>query len=272
MVRRIALTLLVAVAVLIAGCVGGGGGVGPAAGNGSDDGGDATPTATPEAPGETGGTDTLDVTDRERVLREAGSFTATWNYRGTDGSGETGRAGATYAVDLSGERSLETVYVGGYDNTTMAMFTTGDTTYTQLASDTSEEAFYMVETDAETTVVEDALDYGGLYETGDRDDLRFVGTETFDGVTVSRYETSGDESFWWTGGATGTDPDELDSLEFEYVLLVDADGLARHEAWTVVGTTNAGERVEHRWQYELTGVGSTTVEDPDWLPDAKTQG
>jgi hypothetical protein len=104
------------------------------------------------------------------------------------------------------------------------------------------------------------------------EEARRVGTERFDGVTVDRYEYT-DRTLWRQYGATtfGTE-ENVTVTEFTVFVLVDEEGLARSTGWTLVGETDAGETVTGDWRFDLTGVGSTTVADPDWLDEARASG
>ncbi len=90
-------------------------------------------------------------------------------------------------------------------------------------------------------LVQSAVDRGTLsYESVD--DARFVGTETFDGVTVDRYEYS-DLSTWrqFGAGAFGSGGN-VTVTDLTVVILVDSDGLARQTAWTLTGETDTAKR------------------------------
>jgi len=97
------------------------------------------------------------------------------------------------------------------------------------------------------------------------------GTETFDGVRVTRYELTEASSQLIqadsavSGGSTGV----TDISDRHSVVLVDDDGVSRHESWSFTGRTAEGQQVSGEWEYSLTGVGSTVVDDPDWLAEAK---
>lgn len=114
----------------------------------------------------------------------------------------------------------------------------------------------------------------GFYASLEADAER-VGTETFDGVTVTRYEYT-DAEAWQTynqgvtSGASDTE-EEVTVTDFEIATLVDSDGIARLTTWTLTAETESGETVSAEWRYSLTGIGSTSVEDPDWLAEAQTQ-
>lgn len=267
---------IVAVALLLvlAGCTGGGGG-GAAPATDTD-----APTDAPSDAGvdsETGGDTSgergsLDLTEPEVALRDAGSFTATWRFSGVDEDGVEGAVAYTYRADLDGERAHVswTAEEGGESTTgVFETFTADGTTFTRITSDDS--AFYQAQPQEEFDVLAQSLGRTTIYDT-DVDGLTRVGTETFDGVRVTRYELSEADAMLWAGlGTTGTEPDDLAEFEVDYTVLVDGDGLARYESWSFTGTTNDGVTTSGSWAYELTDVGTTAVPDPDWLADAKAQ-
>ncbi|RLM39628.1 hypothetical protein [Haloarcula sp. Atlit-120R] len=248
------LTVLVVSLIVLAGCLGGG----PAAGDGTDaDDGGAAPADR----------DDLSVEATDRLLRDAGSFTATWSYSTTEG-GETATMTNDYRVDLRANRSLETFTMSGPDaRTDFETFVADGSAYTRYETDG--EAFYQIRPQ-DDTAFQSAIDRGRL-SSESVDDARLVGTETFDGVTVDRYEYS-DLSTWRQigAGAFGSGGN-VTVTDFTVVILVDGDGLARQTAWTLTGETDDGETVAVEWRYEVTGVGSTDVPDPDWLADARAQ-
>lgn len=88
-----------------------------------------------------------------------------------------------------------------------------------------------------------------------------VGTETYDGVDVTRYERT-DQPDWISPQTTNT---EFTWTAFTYVVLVDADGLVRYESWSGEGVDEAGAETTMTFTYSLTDVGSTVIEDPNWL-------
>ncbi|MDS0220508.1 hypothetical protein NDI54_03985 [Haloarcula sp. S1AR25-5A] len=248
------LTVLVLSLVVFAGCVGGD----PAADGGTEttDGG-AVPADQSD----------LSVEAADRLLRDAGSFTATWSYSTTE-AGETATITNAYQVDLRANRSIETFSMSGPDaGTEFETFVADGSAYTRYETD--DEAFYQVRPQ-DDTAFQSAVDRGTLsYESVD--DARLIGAETFDGVTVDRYEYS-DLSTWqqFGAGAFGSGGN-VTVTDFTVVILIDESGLARQTAWTLTGETDDGETVSVEWRYEITGVGSTEVPDPDWLDEARQQ-
>jgi hypothetical protein len=174
----------------------------------------------------------------------------------------------SYKVNLEDNRSYEAFETTGEDGgIAYESFFADGMTYTKYGDGT--ESFYQV-MPQQTTVFDNARDRA-LYDYDEFEEAQFVGTEQFDGVTVDRYEYS-DPTVWrnYGAGAWGADED-VTVTDFTVVVLVDKDGLARSTEWTVSGETDDGEPVSATWSYTLTDVGSTSVEDPDWLAEAKAQ-
>ena len=278
--------LTVALLMLSAGCLGGGGSADGGAGDADDAGGDSGDSAgssgdagsggvsAPEADGnDPAAVAELERTSAEAALRDAGSFTSTWTYSGTDADGNGGEVSYTYYADLDGNRAhvLFSTSAGDQETTTgWERFSTGEMTYARYGS--SEGSFYQAQED-DLDVVGDAVSHAGIYSHGDVDDLSYEGTEQYDGVTVERYELSEAQSMFWAVGdaaSTGSNSD-VDITEFEYVVLIDDDGLSRYESWSYTGTTSDGQTVEGMWEYSLTDVGSTSFDDPEWLAEAEAQ-
>jgi len=260
---RIRLLIVVSLVVL-AGCAGGGD-VGPAA-----EGGDAGSTGDGGSGPDGADGDEFDLGDPERLLRDAGSFTVTWSYAGVDASGAETEFTREFYADLESERSYSrTVSAtdGQADGGGFEQFVADGVTHTRFGSD-DDAVVTSQEGSAEVLGTAIALSQARAY--GADDGLAFAGTETFDGVTVERYELSAtDEALIRAGSIAAQDqPGALQVTNFEYVVLVDEDGLSRHESWTFSGRTADESEVSGSWEYSLTGVGSTTVDDPDWLEGA----
>lgn len=260
------LTVLVALLLVVAGCTGA-----PT---------DTTTAAPTDGSGNTGGTggsggtddstgdaDGFDVSDSEAQLRTAGSFTSTWSLTMVDSTGNESMLTNTYYVDLGANRTSETFTISGDDaGVSYERFIADGTSYTRLGDDT--EVFYQV-LPADDNQVEYALARGASFSYDDLSDATFVGTETFDGVSVDRYEYT-DPTLWRQYGVTAFESDENVTItEFTLVVLVDEDGLARSSSWDLRGETEDGDPVSAEWRFELTDVGTTSVTDPDWLDEAR---
>lgn len=258
-------TVLVVLTVALAGCAGGGvGGDAPASG-------DDTPTAV-----STGGDDSsnsLSVAEVDERLREAGSFTTRWDYTITQADGTTLRFNQSYRVDLEANRSVERYSTTDADGaTSFEVFVDDDTSYTRYGS--GENVFYQI-SDQPQPVFDDATNRASTFDTYLEDDARFVGTESFDGDTVSRYEYT-DADAWRTynqglASATFDTEEEVTITDFSITVLVDENNIGRLTTWTLTGETESGETVTAEWSYSLTEIGSTSVDDPDWLDEARAQ-
>jgi len=251
--------ILVVLLVVLAGCAGGGD-VAPGA-----EGGDA-------AGGSDGGDDSaeaFELGDPERILRDAGSFTVTWSYTGVDASGVESELTQEFLADLDAERSYTrtlTVTDGQAAAGGVEQFVADGVTYSRFGS--GEDAF-VTSQEGSTEVLGTAIALSQARAYGADEGLEFAGSETFDGVTVDRYELSAtDEALIRAGSIAAQDePGTLEVTDFEYVVLIDEDGLPRYESWTFSGRMDDGSELRGSWEFSLTDVGSTTVDDPDWLDE-----
>lgn len=271
-----ALTLLVALTVLFAGCTGlqdatsGDGGAAPSSGTGDGSPADDGASGSDGSGGESvSDSSEFTVADSEQALREAGSFTATWTFESTDANGTQSSMSSAYAVDLEAERSLETLSITGEgEDMAFERFYADGKLHAKLGE--GDSTFYQITPD-DTDLVENALSRA-ITGYDDMDGAQFAGSETFDGVQVDRYEYA-DPIAWrqYGAGAFATE-DSVTVTDFTLVVLVDDSGLARLTEWTVTGETDDGDTVSATWRYTVTDVGSTAVDDPDWLDEATAQG
>ena len=276
--------LAVALLLLTAGCTGGGGSAASDADSGSGDGaaeggsGGSGDEAGSDGAASAGEDAELELTDAEQALRDAGSFTAVWTYYGVDAQGSETEVTREFHADLETERSLtvvSSVQDGQPDSGSMEQFFADGVVYTR--SGPAESPTYFSYEQESADVVATAIGLSQARAFGADEDLTFEGRETFDGVTVERYELSrADSQLIQAGSALGTgvagpDSGDVRITDFQYAVLVDADGLSRFESYTVSGETADGQSVRIEWEYSLTDVGSTTVDDPDWLAEASAQ-
>lgn len=258
MTRRSAIVVLLSLLVLSAGCTA----------LGSGDGGVPTTTSAGPAGGGAGdGGDVALVEDRAAELEAAGGYTAVWKMEFSTEGDVVGATTYTHAVDYGSERSSFSMLMTGdgevsndfetyhADGVTYARYGSGgDATYqANDATFAPENAPFPVE-----SYVTDADDLA---------DFSAVGTETFDGVTVTRYERT-DRPNWVSARSAD---DEFTWTEFTYAVLVDGDGLVRSESWGGEGVDDDGVGHTMEFSYSLTGVGSTSVEEPDWIATAREQ-
>ncbi|SDM01757.1 hypothetical protein SAMN04487949_0515 [Halogranum gelatinilyticum] len=266
------LTLFVVSLVLLAGCAGGGDVAPEAESEGTTADGDGASGGSAAGGGGSAAStdDEFELNDPEALLREAGSFTVTWSYTGVDADGVETQVTQTFYADLDAERSYSRITSttdGQPDGGTVEQFVADGVTY--IRSGTDESASY-TSYEGSVGVLATAIAFSQARAYGADDDLTFVGSETFDGTSVDRYELSAaNEALILAGSAAAPNsPGELDVTNFEYAVLVDEDGLSRYESWSFAGRMDDGTEVQGSWEYSLTAVGSTTVDDPDWLDEA----
>jgi hypothetical protein len=255
-------TLVLIVMMLTAGCLGGGGPASEVAGGSENTpGGGSSGVEDADGP---------DLTDPEAALRDAGSFTVTWRYAGVDATGTRSEVSHEYYADLRGERSLTVTSSSrdGQPDGVTEQFVADGTTYVRTGA---AEAPSYVSYPGTADVVGTAIALSQARAYGANEDLTSRGSERFDGVSVTRYELSEADSQLIQAGSAATSgaPGTAEITDFHYVVLVDEDGLSRYESWSFTGRTAEGERVSGEWEYSLTRVGSTSVDDPDWLADAR---
>jgi hypothetical protein len=244
MKQKLSLVLVITLVVGLAGCVGGTGDVN--GGDGSDGSGSGDVTL---------------VDNRTAVLANAGGYTTTWQMNVS--SENEGLSVVRYAneVDYESERSRFEMLMTDRDEVTndYESFYADGTLYTRIGE--GEDATY-TRADGEFAP-ENSLFSVQSYITSESDLERFsvAGTETYDGISVTRYERT-EQPNWIAPQEAGT---EFSWTEFNYVVLVDADGLVRYESWGGDGVDEAGVEHAMTFSYSLTDMGSTVVEDPNWL-------
>ncbi|MFB6140917.1 MAG: hypothetical protein ABEJ26_10830 [Halosimplex sp.] len=247
---------IVAVAIVLAGCTGSIDVV-----DQRSDGGDGSSNA-----GDGGSGDVALVENRTAALRAAGSYTSVWKMSVTRDGERGGETRYTTAVDYAGKRSDFRMRQSDGDTvrTDYETYFADGMGYQRIGS--GEEATYSV---AETPFSPDTTLFNAepkIYTYGGLDEFETAGTETFDGVTVTRYERTQRPA--WLAGQFQSE-DDVRWTKFTFAVLVDGDGLVRSESWHAEGVDADDATVEMDFSYSLTGVGSTTVEEPDWADAAR---
>ena len=249
--RQIVAPVIVVTFVILAGCVGGSSDLTSQSPTDADDGSDGDVTL---------------VENRTAALMAAGSYTAVWQMSFLNAS--EGESWLTYtnAVNFDDERSTFDMRTAsdGVESTAYESFQGDGVSYTRYG--TGEDATYSVR-DAPFTPTNTLFPVESYVSSGGLSEFSAAGTETYDGVTVTRYERT-DRPAWI--GQQGSDA-EITWTEFSYVVLVDADGLVRYESWGAEGVDADDGEHGMAFSYALTGVGSTAVDDPDWLGAADAQ-
>ncbi|WP_336359392.1 DUF7537 family lipoprotein [Haladaptatus sp. ZSTT2] len=277
--RSVFATVLMGLVVVLAGCSGG---VTDNTTTTAGAGNDVTTTTQTTALGEpyTASGDELDATTlaaaHEAALKNAGSFTNQLNISVDTTNGtldlnattranlNDGTASQTNLLAFEEFRFESTVYTAGSSSYERTYFQSNDSEYTEYRQ--GSEPYSNIE-EAEPVDVNDAMQIDIVTDTVDGADWTQVGVEQFDGVSVTRYEAKGVESF--KDLREDIDPASNQTItNAEAVLLVDENGIARFieirfevEDDDVSGTIYLISKV--------TDVGSTTVAEPDWLDRAK---
>lgn len=265
MTRTVVTVVLVSLLVVFAGC----------SAIGIDDAVDEVPTTTPDAdlgsePAD-GSSETADsggvelVENRTAVLRAAGSYTSVWQMESSSDGEVVGSTTYTHAVDYDNERSSFGMLMRNEDEVTNDYETFQAEGVSYVRYGTGEDATYQM--NEAPFAPENTLFPVQSYVT-DADDLSefaAAGTETYDGVSVTRYERTDRPAWVATQGAD----DEFRWTEFTYTVLVDENGLVRSEGWGGEGVDEDGVTQTMQFSYSLTDVGSTVVEEPDWTANAR---
>jgi hypothetical protein len=256
------LTVLVCLLTLLAGCsgvpgLGGGGGGGETYGDGE--------TLNASALAE----------DHAENLREAGSFTVV-----VDGSASVGDAGPDtdqaqrVAVDLEGNSSLVTTSVvqrqgnqSASDNRTV--YVTEDAAFFRIGSgeDVRYQQLNLSGAGAlgQTFGGEQYLDVSGSVPTLAATEWTRNGTVERDGETLTRFSAGSGEAL--NRSALGLTP-SVNLTEYDATLLVTGEGTIRELTFTL-GAEAQGETLTQALELRYTEVGSTTVDEPDWLDEAR---
>jgi len=266
MVKRSTLAVsLVVVLVLLSGCsaVLDDGGNGNGAGNG-----DATDA--PDSPeefeyadgfGPDGVTDGQQAVETYQSALEArGSYTGTYSYDGRASDGNTS-VDVENRVDFESQQGYQRFDIDSPEYSGwMESYYEDDTRYRRSEIDGERSNVSVDEqnfTTAELTSTDPLralLLNVSAYETS---------TEQRDGTTVAVYEASGTE-----GVDSFYNIDEsADISAFSATFAVDSEGLVRSATYDIT-YTNEGEEQTVTMEFELTGLGETSVERPDWVDEA----
>ncbi len=201
------------------------------------------------------------------ALREAGGYTAVWKMEFTKEGESVGVTEYTHAVDYENERSSFTMLITNEDevNTDYESYQADGVSFARYGS--GEEATYQVNDAAfapENTLF---AVQSSITDVDDLADFEVVGAETYDGVTVTRYELTHEPS--WI--ASQSPDEEFTWTTFTYTVLVDQDGLIRLESWGGEGVDDDGVDHTMEFSYSLTNIGATSVEEPEWIDTAREQ-
>jgi len=280
--------VVLAVLVGLAGCNGGGGTATPTptatpdpAVENSDggDGGDMTATATPDSmaaetptptptpsptPTSEPATDSGDneaafsTSDHAAGLREAGSYTAEYNFTGFGSEGTSSISGTERVNVDTGQRYSSVMTSADGQAFTAEFYSPPDseTVYRHIQGQTQEtspeQAFFFNLSEAQESEDGPQFDQGGYREDG---------TEETNLGTATRYVIDSAEDL------PESTRDNYDSVEsVELVVLVDQDTDVIASINYDITAVQDGQEQSQTFEYTVTNLGSTTVEEPEWAP------
>lgn len=229
--------------------------------------------------------------DHVSQLEEAGSYTTLMTLD-VESVNQSASIESTTRVDLDPERALRTSIItadlfGGAELRTDT-FTANDETYRRLEFDQGDQpsvqyshatAPYQDQGELGTTPVNftETMNARLARSAGDSIQWTQTGTVERNGTTLTRYEASGQESFADFRNQTVIGPSDgnLTDLnasvsEISAVMFVNRNGLVREFSFELNGTRDGGP-VSLSFAVEIVDVSATTVEDPDWLEEARQQ-
>lgn len=230
--------------------------------------------------GPAGDAETLspDAAMRNReALQAAGSATISERLRYGNATQVLFNTTNRYRLDLAGDRGFARSggVFAGFGGTT-ERYTAGDTTWVRstVAFGNQTQVQYRMGTEpyaGEVSPVNLTTAVGGTSTTESNATFRRVGTETFNGTQVTRYEAD-DESMVSVTNDTGVSGQNLSVVEANASVLVDQDGIMRLLTYDVVFETQNGEQtVTLSYRRHVYAVGSTQVSEPAWLEEARAQ-
>lgn len=201
--------------------------------------------------------------DARAALETAGSYTTTWNWRSN--VDDTGEMTFTARVDFAAERAHNTMRIGGEDVSIVESYYADGIQYNRFASGDGSDASYF---QSESTFSDafTSWDFGYGYDRSAFEGWVDQGVETYDGVTVRRYVFDAPDGY-----IDNEYDSEFDVTSLRVELLVDRDGVPRYQRYDVEGTETDGTQQWFEWELTVSDVGSTTVEEPDWVQAARTQ-
>ena len=201
--------------------------------------------------------------DHAAALEETDSFTYEVTFEAADGESSLS-IDAHVEADTESDEAYSVQESNFLGNQTAYKYTSGNATYEKTVREGDEEnAQYTTSEDGAVEPVNTTPSFQASLVDG----LEWSqeGTEELNGVGVTRYESTGVANVTALVGA-GTDAGNVTNVSA--TMLVDADGVVRRYdlTYTVV---EADSETTVTYEVETTDVGSTSVEEPDWLDEAR---
>lgn len=199
------------------------------------------------------------------ALEEQGSFTTTVEV--TQSQGDKSQTNTyMYEVDTASNQALSTVETPA---SAIQLYTAGDTTFVQQSAG-NQTAYQMDSAPYDAAVqpvtTEEATLSNAVLPIGNVT-YQETGTKMYNGVEVTVYEANEEEAKKALGGS---DESKTTVESFESEIYVDENGIVRYQTVSYKMSAN-GKTLEASLELEITDVGSTTVEEPDWIDTAKEQ-
>ncbi|NHN46849.1 hypothetical protein G9464_04465 [Halostella sp. JP-L12] len=208
--------------------------------------------------GETVASDHVDAIDA------AGSYTFDVAFEAADGESSLS-IDAHLEADMESGDAYSVQESNIFGNQTTYKYTSGNTSYEKTVRGGDEEnAEYASSEQGSVQPVNTTPSFQASLVDGV--EWSQEGTEKLDGVGVTRYESTGVANVTALVGA-GTDAENVTNVSA--TMLVDADGVVRQ--YDLTYTVEEGDSdTTVTYEVETSNVGSTEVEEPDWLSEAES--
>jgi hypothetical protein len=201
--------------------------------------------------------------DHAAAIEDAGSYTFDVGFEAADDESSLS-IDAHIEADMENDRAYSVQESNLFGNQTAYKYTSGDSTYEKSVREGDEEnAQYATSEDGQVQPVNTTPSFQASLVDG----LEWSqeGTEEQNGVGVTRYESTGVANATALVGA-GTDAENVSDVSA--TMYLDADGVVRQ--YDLTYTVQEGDsETTVTYEVETTGVGSTSVEEPDWLDEAR---
>jgi len=240
---------------------------------------ETTATTTTTAGG--GGTGDLpaDAAEQhERALRDAGSFAVAQELSYTNETTSLLGSDIASELDLDAGRGYQngSFSFGGFASV-QSSYTDGDETWERQNSSFGgvQYSYGTAPYDASeptpvnfTTVVGETVN-----ATTSNVSYSRTGTTTVDGVEATVYEADGQQLLDELGfnASSGSFFGNATVQSASATVAIDDDGIIRLATFEIVLETEDAGRVTISFEQRVTDIGETTVEEPDWLDEAKAQ-
>lgn len=229
--------------------------------------------------------------DHTTQLETAGDYTISTRLH-VEAANRSARITSTTVVDRAADRAARTSTITanlvGSGELRTATYTAGDETYRRLEFGSEDrttvqyshatapyEGRGLIATSPVN--VTETLNARLARNAGDGITWTQTGTVERNGTTLTRYEASGRENFTdfrnrSAFGPAGTNLTDFDASvsELSAVMFVDRNGVIHEFRFELAGSSG-GESVSLTFVVRTTDIGSTVVEEPEWLDEAKSQ-